>query len=146
MKEKWKFFHRAQLNTSRGPWESKRTRKIPAEPGRTKERRRKRKRRGSGKGPATWGDMKVRSSLHIQGSPSSGTQFGQESIILCGKRTRQPVCGSRTVRPTHGVLTPALPTQPERHAHRCRQGLGAEMWGSESRPRQRIEVSCEETS
>ena len=139
MKEKWKNFHRAQLNTSRGPWESKRTRKIPAEPGRTKERR-KRKRRGSGMGPATWGGHESEEQSPHPGNPSSGNSVSTEGEPhSLWERTRQLVWQQDRVRP-------ALPTQPERHAHRCRQGLGAEMWGSESRPRQRIEVSFEETS
>ena len=50
------------------------------------------------------------------------------------------------VRPVHRVLMPALPTQPERVSVCCRQRLGAEMWGLESRPRQRTPVGCEETS
>ena len=38
MNEKWNNSHGAQLNTSRGPWKSEKTRKIPAELGRTKGR------------------------------------------------------------------------------------------------------------
>ena len=53
MNEKWNNSLGAQLNTSRGPWKSERTRKIPAELGRARERKRKRKSRGSGLGPAT---------------------------------------------------------------------------------------------
>ena len=69
MNEKWNNSHRAQLNTSRDPSKSKETRKIPAEPGRTRERRRKRKRRGSGMGPATlWGDESEKRSPH-KGKP-----------------------------------------------------------------------------
>ena len=69
MNEKWNNSHRAQLNTSRDPSKSKETRKIPAEPGRTRERRRKRKRRGSGMGPATLrGDESEKRSPH-KGKP-----------------------------------------------------------------------------
>ena len=49
------------------------------------------------------------------------------------------------VRPVRRVLIPALPTQPE-NVHCCRQRLGAEMWGLESRPKQRTAVGCEEKS
>ena len=41
MNEKWNNSHRAQLNTSKGPWKSENTRKIPAKLGRTKEESRK---------------------------------------------------------------------------------------------------------
>ena len=73
-------------------WTMKRSRKIPALTGRTRERRRKRNRKGSGVGPATLGGSEERRGLHIQRSSSlvGGAQMRQKgSLILCGKRTRQ---------------------------------------------------------
>ena len=98
MNEKWNNFHRAQLNTSRGPWKSERTRKIPALQGRTKERRRKKTRKGTGLGPATLrGDESEERSPYPRKPLTGGAQLGQkESLILCGKKTWQPGCGSRT--------------------------------------------------
>ena len=140
--------HRAQLTTSRGPWKSTRTDTfLLSQVGQEKEEA---KGRGEevGWGLHPRGDMKVRSGLHIRGSPSLGTQFGQkESLILCGREHGKPhVAAGERERPAYGVLTAALPTQPERHAHHCRQGLGVEMWASERRPRQRTAVGTEETS
>ena len=98
MNEKWNNSLGAQLNSSRGPWISERTRKIPAEPGRTKERRRKKKRRGSGLGPVTLlGDESEEMSPYPGKTLTGGAQFGQKaSLILCAKKTWQPACGSRT--------------------------------------------------
>ena len=98
MNEKWNNSHRAQMNISRGPWKFERTRKTPAEPGRTKERRRKRKRRGSGLGPVTLpGDESEEISPYPGKLLTGGAQFGQKaSLILCAKKTWQPACGSRT--------------------------------------------------
>ena len=145
--QQWNTSHRAQLATSRGPWKSTRTDTfLLSQVGQEKEEA---KGRGEEVG---WGlhpgrDMKVRSGLHIQGSPSSGSSVWTEGEPhSLWERTWQPACGSRTVRPAHRVLTPALPTQPERQAHHCRQGLGAKMWGSDLRPRQRTAVGSEETS
>ena len=97
MNEKWNNSLGAQLNSSRGPWISERTRKIPAEPGRTKERR-KRKRRGSGLGRVTQpGDESEEMSPYPGKTLTGGAQFGQkESLILCAKKTWQAACGSRT--------------------------------------------------
>ena len=97
MNEKWNNSHRAQLNTSRGPWKSERTRKLPALQGRTKERRKK-KRRGRGLGPATLqGDESEERSPYPRKPLIGGAQFGQkESLILCGKRPWQTVCRRRT--------------------------------------------------
>ena len=83
--------HRAQLTTSRGPWKSTRTDTfLLSQVGQEKEEA---KGRGEevGWGLHPEGDMKVRSGLHIRGSPSSGTQFGQkESLILCGREHGNP--------------------------------------------------------
>ena len=83
--------HRAQLTTSRGPWKSTRTDTfLLSQVGQEKEEA---KGRGEevGWGLHPRGDMKVRSSLHIRGSPSSGTQFGQkESLILCVREHDNP--------------------------------------------------------
>ena len=148
MNEKWNNSHRAQLNTSRDPSKSKETRKIPAEPGRTRERRRKRKRRGSGMGPAT-----LRGDESEKRSPHKGKPLVRElsldrrrASFSVGENMANRMWQQERERPAYGILTTALPTQPERHGQSCRQGLGAEMWGSESRPRQRIEVGCEKTS
>ena len=87
-----RIFTEPLVNTCRGPWTMKRSRKIPALTGRTRERRRKRNRKGSGVGPATLGGSEERRGLHIQRSSSlvGGVQMRQKgSLILCGKRTRQ---------------------------------------------------------
>ena len=63
-----------------------------------------------------------------------------------GKRRQYQLEGGRTVRPLQMVLTTALLPKPERGVHRCTKGLGAGMWGLESRSRQRTGVGCEETS
>ena len=62
--------------TSRGPGTRKRTRRIPTEPGRSKERR-KRRRKRSEMGPAT-----------LRGAEREGW------TPHLGKRTWQPACGS----------------------------------------------------
>ena len=76
MNEKWNNSHRAQLNTSRGPWKSEKTRKIPAELGRTKGRGEQEEGKGRGEevrwGLQSCGEMKARKGLHIPGSPSLG--------------------------------------------------------------------------
>ena len=72
MNEKWNNFHRAQLNTSRGPWKSERTRKIPVLQGRQKKEEGKRRGKELGWGLQPCGEMKVRRGLHIRGSPSLG--------------------------------------------------------------------------
>ena len=144
--------HRSQLNTSRGPWKSKRarmgTRKISALPGRTRENKGKEQER-SGMGPPTLGGSEERRGLHTWGSSSlrGRAQLGQKgSLIFYGKRTRQEseVAGQSETS-TQG--TEPSPAHPAREGvHCCRQGLGTGMWGLKSRPRQRTAVACEETS
>ena len=74
----------------------------------------------------------------------SGTEG---SLIFLWEKEAVPARGRQNrVRPLQMVLTTALLPKPERGVHRCTQGLGAEMWGLESRPRQRTGVDCEETS
>ena len=74
--QKWNSSHRAQLNTSRGPRKSEKTRKIPAELGRTKGRGEQEEGKGRGEevrwGLQSCGEMKARKGLHIPGSPSLG--------------------------------------------------------------------------
>ena len=76
MSEKWNNSHGAQLNTSRGPRKSEKTRKIPAELRRTNERGEQEEGKGRGEevrwGLQSCGEMKVRRGLHIPGSPSLG--------------------------------------------------------------------------
>ena len=76
MNEKWNNSLGAQLNSSRGPWISERTRKIPAELRRTNERGEQEEGKGRGEevhwGLQPCGEMKVRRGLHIPGSPSLG--------------------------------------------------------------------------
>ena len=84
MNEKWNNSHRAQMNISRGPWKFERTRKTPAEPGRTKERR-KRKRRGSGFRPETLQGDEIEERSPYRGKPLSGVKSvwtGEESHSL----------------------------------------------------------------
>ena len=69
------------------------------------------------------------------------------SLILLWEEEAAPVRGRQDrVRPRQTVLTTALLPKPERGVHHCTRGLGPEMWGLESRPRQRTAVGCEETS
>ena len=76
MNEKCNNSHGAQLNTSRGPRKSEKTRKIPAELRRTKGRGEQEEGKGRGEevrwGLQPCGEMKVRRGLHIPGSPSLG--------------------------------------------------------------------------
>ena len=113
MNEKWNNCHRAQLNTSRGPWKSERTRKIPALQGRTKERRRKKKRRGSGLGPANLRGDESEVSM-TEEAPHSGSSVWIEGQphALWEESMANSVWQQDRVRPAHRVLTPALPTQP----------------------------------
>ena len=96
----------------------------------------------------TLGGSEERRGLHIQGSPSlGGAQLGQkERLILCGKRTRQKsVAAGQSETCTQG--TDASPAQPSLRGYLLlHQRLGAEMWGLESRPRQKNAVGCEEAS
>ena len=144
--------HRSQLNTSRGPWKSKRarmgTRKISALPGRTRENKGKEQER-SGMGPPTLGGSEERRGLHTWGSSSlrGRAQLGQKgSLIFYGKRTRQEseVAGQSETSTQGTEPSPAHPAWEGVHC--CRQGLGTGMWGLKSRPRQRTAVACEETS
>ena len=113
MNEKWNNSQRAQLNTSRGPWKSERTRKIPALQGRTKERRRKKKRRGSGLGPANLRGDESEVSM-TEEAPHSGSSVWIEGQphALWEESMANSVWQQDRVRPAHRVLTPALPTQP----------------------------------
>ena len=113
MNEKWNNCHRAQLKTSRGPWKSERTRKIPALQGRTKERRRKKKRRGSGLGPANLRGDESEVSM-TEEAPHSGSSVWIEGQphALWEESMANSVWQQDIVRPAHRVLTPALPTQP----------------------------------
>ena len=76
MNEKWNNSHRAQLNTSKGPWKSENRRKIPAKLGRTKGRGEQEEGKGREVEVGWWlqpcGEMKVRRGLHTPGSPSLG--------------------------------------------------------------------------
>ena len=138
---------RALWNTGRGTWTPERTRRSPAEPGRTRKWWRKGKRKRRRMGPAKpCGDLKrtevsiSREAPHcgelswdIRGASFSvgrehGNQRGGQSKT-CMQATDP--CTAHTA--WEGVL-------------RCRQGLCAETWGSEGRPRQRTEVAREETS
>ena len=84
---------RALRNTGRGTWTPERTRRSPAEPGRTRKWWRKGKRKRRRMGPAKpCGASEENRGLYIQGSPSLwGTQLGQKgSLVLCGKRSQPP--------------------------------------------------------
>ena len=62
-----------------------------------------------------------------------------------GKRPRQPACGSRTEWGLHTGTAPSPAHPAWEGVRRCRQGLGAGMWGLESRPRQSTAMGGEET-
>ena len=99
-------------------------------------------------GPATLGGHESEERSAHLGKPLIGelSLDRRRASFSVGENMTTRVWQQDRVRPAHGVLTPALPTQPERHAHHCRQGLGVEMWASERRPRQRTAVGTEETS
>ena len=93
--------HRSQLNTSRGPWKSKRTRMgtrtISALPGRTRENKGKEQER-SGMGPPTLGGSGEERSPHLgklltEGESPAGTEG--KPHFLWEKNTAR-VRGSRT--------------------------------------------------
>ena len=66
-------------------------------------------------GPVSLGGSEERRGVHILGTPHWGSPVWTEGEPLSlWQRTWQPACGSRTVRAADGVLSPALPTQPER--------------------------------
>ena len=109
---------------------TERTRKIPSQRGRTKETRRKRVRRGSGAGPAT-----------LEGSSPDG----REPHSLMGREgsTSQRQAGQSETSadgPDPSPAPPSLRGCPPLHTR-----VGPQMWGLESRPRQRTAVGCEET-
>ena len=117
--------HFSQLNTSRGPWKSKRTRKIPAELGRAKERKRTGKAIGWGLQP--WGDLK-RGEVSTSGEgPHWGSPVGTEGEPhpLWEENTAS-VRGNRTEETCTQVPPPALPTQPERVSTAADKGWGLE--------------------
>ena len=99
-------------------------------------------------GPATLGGHENEERSAHAGKPLIGelSLDRRRASFSVGENMATRVWQQDRVRPAHGVLTPALPTQPGRHAHRCRQGLCAETWGSDHRPRQRTVVGSEETS
>ena len=157
MNKKWNNSQRALLNTSRGPSKSKNTRKIPAEPGRIKETRKGRKRKKKEKEPERkcvgacnpWGGGWKLEEVSISGeAPHWGSSVWTEGEPHSPweENMATSVWQRDRVRPAHRVLTPALPTQHERHIHHCRQGLGAGMWVPGRIPRQRTAVGYEETS
>ena len=99
----------------RGTWTPERTRKIPAEPGRTKEWGRKRKRKRSGMGPAKpWGDWREERSPHPGKPLTAGSPVGTEGETHSLWEENAATSVQDRVRPVHRLLTPALPMQPER--------------------------------
>ena len=117
MNEKWNNSHRAQLNTSRGPWKSEKTRKIPAELRRTNERGEQEEGKGRGEklgwGLQPCGEMKVRRGLHIQRSPSLGElslDRRQASFSVRRKHGNQRVAAGQSETCTQGAdPSPAYP-------------------------------------
>lgn len=110
-------FSHGPIITSRGPWKSERTRKIPALQGRTKEKKEK---EGEEVG---WGLQPLRDESEERspypGKPSlGGAQFGQkgEPHSLSGREQATSMWEQDRVRPAHRVLTPALPAALE-HVH-----------------------------
>ena len=151
MPQKWNNMHKVQLNSSRGPWKSKRTRMgtrtISTLSGRTRESKGN-EQETSGMEPPTRGDQE-RGEVSISGEAPhcGGAQLGQQrSLIFCGKRTQQESeAAGQSETSTQGTApSPAHPAWEG--VHHCRQGLGTGMRGLESRPRQRTAVGCEETS
>ena len=127
---KWNNIHRAPSEHQQGTLTTERTRKIPSQRGRTKETRRKRVRRGSGAGPAT-----------LEGSSPDG----REPHSLMGREgsTSQRQAGQSETSadgPDPSPAPPSLRGCPPLHTR-----VGPQMWGLESRPRQRTAVGSEET-
>ena len=101
MPQKWNNMHKVQLNSSRGPWKSKRTRMgtrtISTLSGRTRESKGNEQER-SGMEPPTRGGPGERRGLHIWGSSSlRGSPVGtaEEPHFLWEENTAR-VRGSRT--------------------------------------------------
>ena len=142
-----RIFTEPPVNTSCGQWKDQ-ERFLLWQVGQEKEEG-----KGTGKEVEwdlqTLGGSEERRGLHIQGSSSlvGGAQLRQKgSLILCGKRTHQQSVAARQSE-TCTQCTDPCPAHPAwEGVHCCRQGLGAEMWHLESRPRQRTAVGCEETS
>ena len=118
-------------------WTMKRSRIIPALKGQEKNE-------GKGTGKEVewdlqlWGDLKRGESPHPGKLFTGwGAQLRQKrSLILCGKRTQQQSVAAGQCE-TCTQATDPCPAHPEwEGVHHCRQGLGAGMWGLESRSRQ----------
>ena len=126
MNEKWNNFHRAQLNTSRGPWKSERTRKIPVLQGRQKKEEGKRRGKELGWGLQPCGEMKVRRGLHIRGSPSLGElslDRRRASFSVGRKHGNQGVVAGQSETYTQGTdLSPAHPALEACPAMQTRAG------------------------
>ena len=81
-----------------------------------KRKKKGKNRKGSQTGPATLGGSEERRDLYIRGRPSLGEpswdRRGASSSV--GREYGNSLWQQDRVRPVHSVLTPALPTQPER--------------------------------
>ena len=127
----WNNIHRAPAEHEQRTLTPKRTKRFPHS------------QVGSKKQEGNWWGEEVRWDLQPLGE-LTGTEG---SLILLWEEEAVPARGRQDrVRPLQMVLTTALLPKPERGVHRCTQGLGAGMWGLESRSRQRTGVGCEETS
>ena len=75
-------------------------------------------------GPVTLGGSEERRGLHIQGRPSLGEpswdRKGASSSV--GREYGNSLWQQDRVRPVHRVLTPAVPTQPERVSTAAEKG------------------------
>ena len=127
----WNNIHRAPAEHEQRTLTPKRTKRFPHS------------QVGPKKQEGNWWGEEVRWDLQPLGE-LTGTEG---SLILLWEEEAVPARGRQDrVRPLQMVLTTALPPKPERGVHRCTQGLGAGMWGLETRPRQKTVVGCEETS
>ena len=135
------------LNTIRGSWAPERTRKIPTQPGRTKERQ-KEKRKWDGTSAPGGGTEGEERFLHTGKPPHWwGNQLGQKGSF---EGSEESTATSLWQAGHSKTYTDGLCYSPVRHSLRrvcwCGWVLGAGTWGLESRPKEGTAVGCEETA
>ena len=92
-----RIFTEPLVNTSRGPWTMKRSRKISVLTDKTRKRRRKRNRRGIAVGPEPWGDLKTgQVSISREGPHWGSPVETEEEPHSLWKENTPTVCGSST--------------------------------------------------
>ena len=91
-----RIFTEPLVNTCRGPWTMKRSRKISVLTDKTRKSRRKRNRRGIAVGPEPWGNLKTGQVSTSREGPHWGTPVGtEEEPHSLWEENTPTVCGSR---------------------------------------------------